>query len=230
MNNAWTRGFGQFWRELHDRCAGWWRHGCGRLPACVGNARRRGLLDAIIPLFEPRKHLTMADEGNVISNLDLGQPVPNGEDTQPMAGIVSQYVKDLSVESPNAPASFQWTDAPQVDVQFNIGARPIEGELHEVELKIQVSSKGEQGTAYIVDLAYAGLIGMRNLDEPNMHAFMFAEAPRLLFPFARRVIADAVRDAGFQPMMLEPIDFNGIYFQQLQAQAEQATANPAGNA
>ena len=172
----------------------------------------------------------MADEGNVISTLNLGDPLANGEDTAPMAGIVSQYVKDLSVESPNAPECFQWQDAPQLDVQFNIGARPIQGELHEVELKIQVSAKAEAGTAYIIDLAYAGLIGMRNLDEPNMHAFMFAEAPRLLFPFARRVIADAVRDAGFTPMMLEPIDFNGIYLQQIQAQAEAATTPPAGNA
>jgi len=172
----------------------------------------------------------MADEGNVISNLSLGDPVPNGEDTAPMAGIVSQYVKDLSVENPNAPQAFQWADAPALDVQFNIGARPIEGDLHEIELKIQVSAKAEAGTAYIIDLAYCGLVGMRNLDEPNMHAFMFAEAPRLLFPFARRVIADAVRDAGFAPLMLEPIDFNGIYLQQLQAQAEAATANPVGNA
>jgi len=172
----------------------------------------------------------MAEEGNIVSKLDLGTPAPNGEDTSPMAGIVSQYVKDLSVENPNAPQSFQWQDAPELDVQFNIGARPIEGELHEVELKIQVSAKSTSGTAYLVDLAYAGLIGMRNLDEPNMHAFMFAEAPRLLFPFARRVISDAVRDAGFQPLMLEPIDFNGIYLQQLQAQAEAATAEPQGNA
>ncbi|MDE2405360.1 MAG: protein-export chaperone SecB [Sphingomonadales bacterium] len=172
----------------------------------------------------------MADEGNVISNLDLGAPAPNGEDTSPMAGIVSQYVKDLSVENPNAPASFQWQDQPELDVQFNIGAKPVQGELHEVELKIQVSAKAQGGTAYLVDLAYAGLIGMRNLDEANMHAFMFAEAPRLLFPFARRVVADAVRDAGFPPLMLEPIDFNGIYLQQLQAQAEAATAEPAGNA
>ena len=71
---------------------------------------------------------------------------------------------------------------------------------------------------------------MRNLDEPSKHAFMFAEAPRILFPFARRIIADAVRDAGFQPLMLDPIDFNGIYLQQLQAQAEQAAQAPAGNA
>lgn len=172
----------------------------------------------------------MADEGNIISKLDLGEPVANGEDTTPVAGIVSQYVKDLSVENPNSPESFQWQDAPQVDVQFNIGARPIEGDLHEVELKIQVSAKADAGTAYIIDLAYCGLVGMRNLDEANMHAFLFAEAPRLLFPFARRVVADAVRDAGYVPMMLEPIDFNGIYIQQLQAQAEQAAMPPAGNA
>ena len=148
----------------------------------------------------------------------------------PAAGIISQYVKDLSVENPNAPEAYQWTDVPQLDVQFNIAARPIQGDLHEVELKIQLSSKAEAGTAYIVELAYAGLVGMRNLDEPSKHAFMFAEAPRILFPFARRIIADAVRDAGFQPLMLDPIDFNGIYLQQLQAQAEQAAQAPAGNA
>ena len=168
----------------------------------------------------------MADDGTVTSSL----PLANGEDTLPAAGIISQYVKDLSVENPNAPDSYQWTDAPQLDVQFNIAARAIEGDVHEVELKIQLTSKGENGTAYIIDLAYAGLVGMRNLDEPSMHAFMFAEAPRILFPFARRVIADAVRDAGFQPLMLEPIDFNGIYLQQLAAQAEAAEQQPAGNA
>ncbi|SFG11890.1 protein translocase subunit secB [Novosphingobium sp. CF614] len=172
----------------------------------------------------------MADEGNVISNLNLG----NGEDTAPSAGIISQYVKDLSVENPNAPQSFSWQEAPQVDVQFNIGARAIEGEVHEVELKITCASMSESGTAFVVDLSYCGLVGMRNLEESQSHAFLFAEAPRILFPFARRVIADAVRDAGFAPLMLEPIDFNGLYIQQLQAQAQQQAdavqGEPAGNA
>jgi preprotein translocase subunit SecB len=166
----------------------------------------------------------MADEGNVISNLDLGG---NGEDTLPAAGMISQYVKDLSVENPNAPDSFQWQDPPQVDIQFNIGARPINEEVHEVEMKIVVTAKAEAGTAYIVDLAYCGLIGMRNLDEAQAHAFTYSEAPRIIFPFARRVLADAVRDAGFPPLMLEPIDFNGLYVQQLAAQDEGA---PVGNA
>ena len=169
----------------------------------------------------------MAEEGNVTSSLNLG----NGEDTAPAAGLISQYVKDLSVENPSAPESFQWQDPPQLDVQFNIAARPIQADVHEVQLKIQITAKADAGVAYIIDVTYAGLIGMRNLDEPQMHAFMFAEAPRLLFPFVRRVIADAVRDAGFPPMLLDPIDFNGIYVQQLAAQAEQGGVGaPVGNA
>ncbi|MBH0112213.1 protein-export chaperone SecB [Novosphingobium sp. YJ-S2-02] len=174
----------------------------------------------------------MADEGNVISDLNLN----NGADNAPSAGIISQYIKDLSVENPNAPVSFQWQDQPSFDVQFNIGARSIEGEVHEVELKITCTSKTEAGTAFIVDLSYCGLVGMRNLDENQAHAFLFAEAPRLIFPFARRVIADAVRDAGFAPFLLEPIDFNGLYLQQLQEQqaggapAASATDEPAGHA
>lgn len=168
----------------------------------------------------------MAEEGNIITDLNLG----NGEDTAPSAGIISQYVKDLSVENPNAPQSFQWQNQPQIDIQFNIGARPVEGEVHEVELKITCASKTDEGTAFVVDLSYCALVGMRNLDEGQAHAFLFAEAPRILFPFARRVVADAVRDAGFAPLMLEPIDFNGLYVQQLQAQQQAAETQPAGNA
>jgi preprotein translocase subunit SecB len=170
----------------------------------------------------------MADDGNIISTLNLG-PESNGEDTTPAAGVISQYIKDLSVENPNAPASFQWQDAPQLDIQFNIGARPIDAEVHEVELKLVVTAKAEAGTAYVVDLSYCGLIGLRHLDDPQIHAFLYAEAPRLLFPFARRVLADAVRDAGYAPLMLDPIDFNGLYMQQLAAQVD-AQGEPMGNA
>lgn len=172
----------------------------------------------------------MADEGNVITDLDTGA-AGNGEDTAPSAGIIAQYVKDLSVENPNSPECFQWQDTPQLDVQFNIQAHPVNAEVQEVELKIQISAKAEAGTAYIVDLSYCGLIGMRNLDEAQAHAFIYAEAPRILFPFARRIVSDVVRDAGFQPLMLEPIDFNGLYVQQLQAQQQDAAGTPAaGNA
>jgi len=177
----------------------------------------------------------MADEGDVLTDFNT-DPVPNGEDTSPAAGVLSQYVKDLSVENPNAPECFNYSDKPQVDLQFNIGAKPINGDVHEVELKVNVTAKTDQGNVYIIELAYCGLVVMRNLPDEQMHAFLYAEAPRLLFPFARRVIADATRDAGFQPLVLDPIDFNGLYMQQMQNQAQQEgmgegiQVNPGGDA
>lgn len=173
----------------------------------------------------------MSDDGSIITDLGLGAPQPNGADTTPAAGIISQYIKDLSVENPNAPECYQWQDAPQIDVQFNIGAREMadgNGEVSEVELKISITSKTPSGTQFIVELSYGGLIGMRNIDDASKHAFTYAEAPRLMFPFARAVIANAVRDAGFPPLILEPIDFNGIYMAQIQAQAAEAEAAGEG--
>ncbi len=176
----------------------------------------------------------MADEGDVLTDLDTAAAA-NGADTGPAAGVITQYVKDMSVENPNAPAVYQWTEQPQIDLQFNIGANGVNDEVSEVELKINLTAKTDQGNAYLVELVYCGLVGIRNMPEDRKHAFLFAEAPRLLFPFARRVVADAVRDAGFPPLMMDPIDFNGLYLQQLAAkQQEEAAAGgapaPEGNA
>lgn len=158
----------------------------------------------------------MADDNDILTDLNLDPGAgANGADNQPMAGLIAQYIKDLSVENPNAPTCYQWTDQPSVDVQFNIGATPVNDEVHEVELKIVVGAKMPQGNLYLVELAYAGLVGLRNIPEDAAHAFLYAEAPRLLFPFARRVVADATRDAGFAPLMLDPMDFGALYQQQL---------------
>lgn len=165
----------------------------------------------------------MAEEEGVLTNLDNTGPQPNGEDTTPAVGIITQYVKDLSVENPAAPDVYQWQEPPQIDVQFNIGAEKVNTDVHEVTLKLTLTASSQRGTMYIVDLAYCGLVGMRNMPEEGAHAFLYAEAPRMLFPFARRVVADAVRDAGFPPLMVDPVDFNGIYAQQLAARrAEEA--------
>ncbi len=172
----------------------------------------------------------MSDEGNIITDLGLGAPQPNGADTLPAAGIIQQYVKDLSVENPHAPESFQWQDPPQIDVQFNIGAQELNEEVSEIALKIEINARCQGGSQFIVDLTYCALIGMRNMEESHKHAFTYAEAPRILFPFARRVVSDAVRDAGFPPLLLEPVDFNGIYMQQLAAAQAQGEGAPAGEA
>lgn len=166
----------------------------------------------------------MAEEGDVLTNLDNPAAGANGADNQPAAGIITQYVKDLSVENPNAPDVFQWANQPQIDVQFNIGAEPKGEQVTEVSLKINITATAEKGTAYLIELDYCGLVGIRNIPDDQAHAFLYAEAPRILFPFARRVVADAVRDAGFPPLMVDPIDFNGLYVQQLQARRQQEAA------
>lgn len=156
------------------------------------------------------------------------QFAPNGADTGPAIGLISQYVKDLSFENPNAPASYQWTSQPQIDVQFNIGSQPVGDGLFESALKIDISASHSEGQSFLVDLTYAGLFGVRNVPEDQVQAFLLAEAPRIMFPFARRVIADAVRDGGFPPLLLEPIDFHGLFMQQQQQNAAAQAGADAG--
>jgi preprotein translocase subunit SecB len=156
------------------------------------------------------------------------QQATNGSDTSPQIGLISQYVKDLSFENPNAPQVYQWQTQPQIDVQFNIGAQMLGEEVHEVALKIEITARAEQRTAFAVELVYAGLFGIKNVPHEQLQPFLLAEAPRLLFPFARRVVADAVQDGGFPPLMLDPIDFGALYMQraaqnQAEASGSQAT-------
>ena len=157
------------------------------------------------------------------------EPLPNGADTQPQVGLIAQYVKDLSFENPNSPAVYQWQEQPQIDVQFNIGSQVVADDVYEVVLKTDAKATVGDKVAFQVELLYAGLFGIRNVPEDQIQPFLLAEAPRLLFPFARRVIADTTRDGNFPPLMLEPIDFGALYMQQLQQQAE-AAGEPAGEA
>jgi preprotein translocase subunit SecB len=157
------------------------------------------------------------------------EPVANGEDTAPAAGLISQYVKDFSFENPNAPAVYQNSQGPAIDVQFNIASAQVAEEVFEIVLRIEVKAETEGKVAFLVDLSYAGLFGLRNIPEEHIQPFLLGEAPRLLFPFARRVLADAVRDGGFPPLLLEPIDFTALYMQQAEAQ-QTGTAGIVGSA
>ena len=160
-------------------------------------------------------------------------PTANGGDTSPQFGIVSQYVKDLSFENPNAPAVYQWQGQPSIDVQFNIGANKLADDLHEVALKIEVSAKAQDQIAFQVELLYGALVAARNVPEEQLHPGLLAEVPRLMFPFTREVISRAVQDGGFPPLLLDPIDFTALYLQQAQAQGqigEGSVPDPAGQA
>jgi preprotein translocase subunit SecB len=165
------------------------------------------------------------------------QPASNGNGsadngTDPQVSILAQYIKDLSVENPSAPQVFSWQVQPSLDVQFNVGVNPAAEDVHEVILKMEVTAKSDNGVHFVIDLSYGGLFGLRNLPEEALQPFLLIEAPRLLFPFARQIVADATSNTGFPPLLLDPIDFTGAYMAQLQAQdpgsAPQGTA-PAGN-
>lgn len=150
-------------------------------------------------------------------------------DDQPQATTIAQYVKDLSAESPSSPAVFQWQAQPALDIQFSVGGGKVADDVHEVILKIEASAKSDQGTHFIVDLSYAGLYGFRNIPEDQLPPFLFVEAPRLLFPFARQVVAEAIQNLGFPPVLLEPIDFTAAFVAQLEAaQQAEAAGQPGG--
>jgi preprotein translocase subunit SecB len=168
----------------------------------------------------------MADQDPGTQSNGSGMP-----ESAPQAATLAQYIKDLSVESPNAPACFQWQSQPQLDVQFNIAVDRIADEVHEVVLKVEVSAKSDQGVHFLIDLSYAGLFGLRNIPEDALPPFLLMEAPRLIFPFARQIISDASQQMGFPALMLDPIDFSQAYMAQLdalEAQAKGAEANGNG--
>ena len=163
----------------------------------------------------------MADE------IDLPATEANGFDAEPVpqVSILVQYVKDLSFENPNAPASLQAAGQPKIEVNVAVNAKRGGEGVYECELKITAKAAADEGTAFVIELVYAGLFGLQHVPEEALEPFLIIEAPRILFPFARRIIADATRDGGFPPLMLDPIDFASLYMSQ-----QAAGGNQVGNA
>ncbi len=147
----------------------------------------------------------------------------NGNGTPPEAGpspqlsVLAQYTKDLSFENPNAPASLTpQQKAPAISIQINVGANNTA--QNEFEVTLSVHGKAEHGDKlmFSFELAYAGLFKIENVPQENLPPLVMIECPRLLFPFAREIIATAVRDGGFPPLMLDPVDFVSLYRQNME--------------
>ena len=166
----------------------------------------------------------MADED---PNTPLQEGNDQGSGEQPQATTIAQYIKDLSAESPSSPQVFQWQAQPSLDVQFGITGGKVGDDVHEIILKIEVTAKSDSGTHFIIDLSYAGLFGFRNIPEEALPPFLLGEAPRLLFPFARQIVAEAIQNLGFPPVLLDPIDFASAYMAQAEAQ-QQVEDQPGG--
>jgi preprotein translocase subunit SecB len=140
-----------------------------------------------------------------------GQPTepPVVEGTTPQQLLINaQYIKDLSFENPRAPQSLmQQTAPPSVDINVDVKAQSVGPENYEVVLTINASAKTQNETLFVVELAYAAVVTVRNVPQQMLGAVVLVEVPRLIFPFARNVISETTRDGGFPPLMINPIDF-----------------------
>lgn len=141
-----------------------------------------------------------------------------GEQALPQLNVLAQYTKDLSFENPRAPQSLAPQEqAPNISIQVNVNANQLDQTDYEVSLQIEGSAGEGAGTLFKFELDYAGVFRLTNIPQADLHPVIMIECPRLLFPFARQIIADAVRNGGFPPLMLEPIDFVSLYRQRLEA-------------
>ncbi len=144
--------------------------------------------------------------------------------------IQIQYVKDLSFENPRAPLSLdQSQQRPEFSVRVDVRAGSVADDRYEVVLQLNVDAKVGEEPVFIMELSYAGVFHLMNIPKESLQPLLLVECPRLIFPFARRIVADAIRDGGFPPLMLEPIDFLALYRRrQQEAQAAAAAqATPA---
>jgi preprotein translocase subunit SecB len=168
----------------------------------------------------------MADE----DEQNDGDGIEGGADQlQPALNVLAQYIKDLSFESPNAPGILQKPASnPRLDVSVNVQAGGDGKEVFEVALHVDAHAKSDEGIVYNVELVYAGMFRLKDIARERLQAVLFIDCPALLFPFARRLIADLTRDGGFPPLMLDPIDFAMLYRRNL-ADAQQEAAQAPKN-
>jgi preprotein translocase subunit SecB len=126
--------------------------------------------------------------------------------------INGQYIKDLSFENPQAPKSLFMTEQkPAIELAVDLKAQRLKDDSYELELNIAAKAMAEKEPIFVVELAYAGIFTLQNTPPEQAEPLLLIECPQVLFPFARRVIADVTRDGGFPPLMLEPMDFRHLY-------------------
>lgn len=179
----------------------------------------------------------MADDTQADTENNPAAEGDNGQETgaQEEAGqgislnVLGQYTKDLSFESPNASQSLRSPgDNPRLDVSINVQAAGIDEDVYEVSLALEVNAKSDQGVVYNIELLYGGIFRLTGPEGDLLQRILFIDCAAILFPFARRVIADLTRDGGFPPLMLDPIDFGTLYARNIanaQAEAERSSKN-----
>jgi preprotein translocase subunit SecB len=147
----------------------------------------------------------------------------------PQVGVLAQYVKDFSFENPNAPRSTApSTQQPTMTIQIGVDATPLSGSDVEVALRLEGKAESQGIMLFGFELLYCGVFRIQNVPPDSLQPVVLIECPRLLFPFAREIIASATRNGGFPPLLLEPVDFVALYRQRMAAaQPTPAPLNPS---
>jgi preprotein translocase subunit SecB len=140
--------------------------------------------------------------------------------TQPGFGIQKVYVKDASVELPNAPRIFMTPQSPQIEVQLESSAERLDETIFEVIVSVTVTAKQDEKTCFLVEVAQAGIFEISGIPEQDLEPILGIACPNILFPYAREAVADLVGRAGFPALHLSPVNFEAIYVQRLQARQE----------
>ncbi len=148
---------------------------------------------------------------------------PPQQQAMPVFQIEKIYVKDLSVEVPNAPAIFLDRDAPQIDMQLNTQSAPVDqaNGIYQCILTLTINAKIKDKAAFLVELQQAGIFRIQNVPQEAMEPALGIGCPNIIFPYAREAVSDAVLKAGFPPLMLQPVNFEVLYMQQQQAKTQQ---------
>ena len=157
-------------------------------------------------------------------------PPPGDGTPQPSFRVLAQFTRDLSFENPHAPESLRAPGQPQIELGVEMGARARQDGLYEVDLKLNATANREGKVAFNVELVYGGLFEITGVPEEHLEPLLLIECPRMLFPFARRIISDATAEGGFPPFLLEPIDFSVVYAAQRAQREELAGSETQGNA
>ena len=154
-----------------------------------------------------------------------GGPPPQPQDQQaaPSINVMGQYVKDFSFENPNAPRSLAPNQAqPQINIQINVNVGQLAPTDYEVILKLEGKAETPESVLFAFELTFAGVFRLQNVPQDHIQPIVMIECPRLLFPFAREMIATAVRNGGFPPLLLDPVDFVALYQQRMAQQGQPA--------
>ena len=156
------------------------------------------------------------------------KPEEKRQDAPPIqAQVVGQYIKDLSFENPNIGKLMGGPgEDPNMKLEINVNAQSMGDNLYESAINLRAHATNKDGTIYILETVYAGLFRIKNIPQETLEPFLLVNCPALIFPFLRRLVGDISREGGFPPLMLDPIDFAGLFMQRQKQMMAEAAKNP----